>query len=89
MDVSRLLGEGCSTSAVTLTRVWALSFFPDLNMVGHILTLAISISIVHNVLNLIATLLAGFSIAHLFLVFLFLFQGERSAATAQSSRRDG
>ena len=31
MDVSRLLGEGCSTSAVTLTGVWALSFFPDLN----------------------------------------------------------
>jgi hypothetical protein len=48
----------------------------------------VSISTVHHALNLIATLLAGFSIAGLLFVLLFLFKGERGAATAQSSRRE-
>jgi hypothetical protein len=48
----------------------------------------VSISTVHHVLKLIATLFAGFSIAGLLFVVLFLFQGERGAATAQHSRRE-
>jgi hypothetical protein len=48
----------------------------------------VSISIVHNALNLIAYLLAGFSIAGLLFVIFLLFHGERGAATAQTKRRD-
>jgi hypothetical protein len=53
-----------------------------------IFTNAVSITTIHHALNLIATLLAWFSIAGLLFVALFLFQGERGAATAQSSRRE-
>jgi len=53
-----------------------------------IFTIAVSISTVHHTLNLIATLLAGFSIAGLLFVVLLLLQGERGAATAQSNRRE-
>jgi hypothetical protein len=87
--MERLLGEGCSTSAVTLTGSGRFRFLDDLNMVEHDLhPSTVSISTVHHALNLIATLLAGFSIAGLLFVVLFLFQSERSAATAQSRRRD-
>jgi len=48
----------------------------------------VSISTIHYVLKLIATLFAGFSIAGLLFVVLFLFYGERGAATAQSSCRE-
>jgi hypothetical protein len=48
----------------------------------------VSITTIHHALNLIATLFAWFSIAGLLFVALFLFQGERAAATAQKSRRE-
>jgi hypothetical protein len=48
----------------------------------------VSITTIHHALSLIATLFAWFSIAGLLFVVLFLFQGERGAATAQSSRRE-
>jgi hypothetical protein len=53
-----------------------------------IFTNAVSITTIHHALNLIATLFAWFSIAGLLFVALFLFQGERGAATAQKSRRE-
>jgi hypothetical protein len=54
---------------------------------GTTFTIAVSISTIHHVLNLFADLLAGFSIAGLF-VLLLLFRGERGAATAQTTRRE-
>jgi hypothetical protein len=53
-----------------------------------IFTGALSITTIHHTVNLIATLFACFSIVGLLFVILFLFQGERGAATAQSSRRE-
>jgi hypothetical protein len=47
-----------------------------------------TISPIRDALNLIATLLSGVSIAGLIFVVLFLFQGERGGAAAQSSRRE-
>jgi hypothetical protein len=47
-----------------------------------------TISPIRDVLNLIATLLAGISIAGLLFVVLFLFQGERGSSVAQSRRRE-
>jgi hypothetical protein len=47
----------------------------------------LSISTIHHVLNLFADLLAGFSIAGLF-VLLLLFRGEYGAATVQTRRRE-
>jgi hypothetical protein len=47
----------------------------------------VSISTIHDVLNLFADLFAGFSMAGLF-VLLLLFRGERGVATAQTIRRE-
>jgi hypothetical protein len=53
-----------------------------------IFTNAVSITTIHHALNLIATLFAWFSFAGLLFVILFLFQGERGAATAETNRRE-
>jgi hypothetical protein len=67
----------------------ALSFFGwSGTRSGTIFANAVSITTIHHALSLIATLLAWFSIAGLLFVALFLFQGERGAATAQKSRRE-
>jgi hypothetical protein len=87
--VSILRGRAARTSAVTLTGVWALSFLDDLEH-GRARSSphTVSITTIHHALNLIATLFAWFSIAGFLFVILFLFQGERGTATAQSSRRE-
>jgi hypothetical protein len=48
----------------------------------------VSISVVRNTLNFLATLLAGVSLSGLLFVVFFLLQGERGAAAAQTIRRE-